>query len=61
MFDTDTLIQIKREEQGQLREQRKTILSKKISPVKKQKQWNELLFPQYETDDSYLLTNSGVY
>jgi len=39
---------INKEERAQLREQKKEILSKKISPAKKQAQWNALLFPVYE-------------
>ena len=39
---------INKEERSQLREQKKEILSKKISPAKKQAQWNALLFPDYE-------------
>jgi len=40
---------VKKEERGQLREQKKEILSKKISPAKKQAQWSALCFPVYET------------
>ena len=39
---------INKEERSQLRQQKKEILSKKISPAKKQAQWNALLFPLYE-------------
>jgi len=39
---------INKEERSQLRQQKKEILSKKISPAKKQAQWNALLFPVYE-------------
>ena len=45
---------INKEERSQLRQQKKEILSKKISPAKKQAQWNEVCFPVYSTDDSYL-------
>ena len=39
---------INKEQRAEMREQRKVILSKKITPAKKQKQWNELCFPVYE-------------
>ena len=39
---------INKEERSQLRQQKKEILSKKISPAKKQAQWDALLFPVYE-------------
>ena len=48
MFDIDTINQINREQRQEMKEQRKAILSKKISPVKKQAQWNALCFPTYE-------------
>jgi len=48
MLDPDTINTINKEERSQLREQKKEILSKKISPAKKQAQWNALLFPVYE-------------
>jgi len=47
-MDRDTLILMKKEDQNQMKEQRKVILSKKISPEKKQAQWNALCFPTYE-------------
>ena len=47
-MDVDTINTINKEELSQLREQKKEILSKKISPAKKQAQWNALLFPVYE-------------
>ena len=46
--------QVNREQQAELRAQKSAILSKKISPAKKQAQWNEVCFPVYSTDDSYL-------
>jgi hypothetical protein len=55
MFDIDTLNAIKKEERGELREQKSAILSKKISPAQKQQQWNAVCFPVHSTDDSYLL------
>ena len=39
---------INKEERSQLRQQKKEILSKKISPAKKQAQWNAVCFPVYE-------------
>ena len=53
-MDIDTLNTIKKEERAELRAQKNAILSKKISPAKKQAQWNEVCFPVYSTDDSYL-------
>jgi len=47
-MDVDTINTINKEERSQLRQQKKEILSKKISPAKKQAQWNALLFPVYE-------------
>ena len=46
--------QVNREQQAELRAQKSAILSKKISPAKKQAQWNAVCFPVYSTDDSYL-------
>jgi len=48
MFDEDYYNSVNKEERSQLREQKKEILSKKISPAQKQAQWSALLFPVYE-------------
>jgi len=48
MYDEKYYNTVNKEERSQLREQKKEILSKKISPAKKQAQWNALLFPVYE-------------
>ena len=53
-MDPETLMAIKKEDRAELREQKKIILSKKISPVKKQAQWNAVCSPVYNLDDSYL-------
>ena len=47
-MDTDTLIQIQAEDRAQLREQKRVILSKKISPAKKQALWNAVFNPVYK-------------
>ena len=46
--------EVNKQERAELRAQKSAILSKKISPAKKQAQWNEVCFPVYSTDDSYL-------
>ena len=54
MLDPDTINQVNREQRAEVREQKKTILSKKISPAKKQTLWNAFINPVYSNDDSYL-------
>jgi len=54
MLDPDTINQINREQRAEIREQKKTILSKKISPAKKQALWNTFINPPQSNDDSYL-------
>ena len=57
MHDYKYYILVAKEEWRQLLDQKRTILNKKISPTKKQKQWNELLNYKFEQDDSYLAGN----
>jgi len=54
MLDPDTINQVNREQRAEIRDQKKTILSKKISPVKKQALWNTFINPPQSNDDSYL-------
>ena len=54
MLDPDTINQVNREQRAEVREQKKTILSKKISPAKKQALWNTFINPPQSNDDSYL-------
>jgi len=54
MLDPDTINQVNREQRAEIRDQKKTILSKKISPAKKQALWNTFINPPQSNDDSYL-------
>ena len=54
MLDPDTINQVNREQRAEVREQKKTILSKKVSPAKKQALWNTFINPPQSNDDSYL-------
>jgi hypothetical protein len=54
MLDPDTINQVNREQRAEVREQKREILSKKISPVKKQALWNAFINPPQSNDDSYL-------
>ena len=53
-MDIDTINTIKKEERAELRAQKSAILSKKISPAKKQALWNTFINPPQSNDDSYL-------
>lgn len=58
MFDIDTINQMKKEERGQMRQIKNAILSKKISPAKKQQQWSAVCFPAMCTGE---IINSPIY
>ena len=54
MLDPDTINQVNREQRAEVREQKREILSRKVSPAKKQALWNTFINPPYSKDDSYL-------
>jgi hypothetical protein len=54
MLDPDTINQVNREQRAEVREQKREILSRKVSPAKKQALWNTFINPPQSTDDSYL-------
>ena len=54
MLDPDTINQVNREQRAEAREQKREILSRKVSPAKKQALWNTFINPPQSNDDSYL-------
>jgi len=54
MLDPDTINQVNREQRAEVREQKREILSRKVSPAKKQALWNTFINPPQSNDDSYL-------
>ena len=46
--------QVNREQRAEVREQKREILSRKVSPAKKQALWNTFINPPQSNDDSYL-------
>ena len=54
MLDRDTINQVNREQRAEVREQKREILSRKVSPAKKQALWNTFINPPQSNDDSYL-------
>ena len=54
MLDIDTINQVNREQRAEVREQKREILSRKVSPAKKQALWNTFINPPQSNDDSYL-------
>ena len=54
MLDPDTINQVNREQRAEIRDQKREILSRKVSPAKKQALWNTFIKPTYSNDDSYL-------
>lgn len=53
-MDYKTINLINREQQAEVREQKREILSRKVSPAKKQALWNTFINPPQSNDDSYL-------
>jgi len=54
MLDPDTINQVNREQRAEVREQKREILSRKVSPAKKKSLWNTFINPPQSNDDSYL-------